>query len=213
MKVQDTLNKDIVLFALYELGGAKEPIHTEDIAYQVFQYPTGRQRYRWERYQMYPDKGRIARELHRLKNWKGTSFVKGHVNIGARKDRVDGWMLTSAGVERVKALEERLIQVVQTPMGDHSVYQIEDFRQRIVHTTCYKMYLKDQSLADAKEHDFTDMLFCLPDAPKNRIRSAYNELLANARAVDAADLLAFLQAAGKRFKHLLTELEEASYGA
>ena len=203
--MQDTLNKEIVLFALYELGGAKEPIHTEDIAHRVFQYPIGRQRYRWERYQMYPDKERVARELRRLKNWKGIAFVKGHVNIGARKDRIDGWMLTSAGVERVKTLEERLVQTVETPMGNHSVYKTEDLRRRILDTACYKIYLKDHSLGSAKDHDFTDLLYCLPDAPKNKIRSAYDAVLANAKAVDAIDLLAFLKALGERFKNLLTD--------
>jgi len=46
---EDIVNKDIILFALYELGGAREPKHTEDVAYQVFQYPLGRQKYRWAR--------------------------------------------------------------------------------------------------------------------------------------------------------------------
>ena len=101
MKDQETFNRDIVLFALYELGGAKRPVHTEDIAHRIFQYPIGRQRYRWEHYDMYPDKERVARELRRLKGRQGTAFVKGHVNIGAKKDRIDGWMITAAGVDRV----------------------------------------------------------------------------------------------------------------
>ena len=86
---EDIINKEIILFALYELGGAQGPVHTEDVAHRVFQYPIGRQKYRWEKYKKYPDKERIARELRWLKNWKGICYVKGHVNIGARGDRID----------------------------------------------------------------------------------------------------------------------------
>lgn len=90
---QDITNKDLVLFALYESGGAERPVHTEEVAAQVFKYPLGKQLYCWERYPEYPDKERVTRELRRLKKIKGASLVKGHVNIGAKKDRLDGWML------------------------------------------------------------------------------------------------------------------------
>ena len=199
----DTLNKDIVLFALYELGGARRPVHTEEVAHRVFQYPIGKQRYRWERYGMYPDKERIARELRRLKNWKGQSYVRGHVNIGARKDRIDGWMLTAPGVERVKKMEKRLTTTLATEMGTHSVYEAEDIRKRIVKTACYRVYQKDTSLGSAKDHHFTDMLYCLPDASSDKIRSGFDALLAGAKAVEAAEIVEFLEAAAVRFRNLL----------
>ena len=121
----DIVNKDIILFALYELGGARSPVHTEDVAHRVFQYPIGRQKYRWEKYDMYPDKERIARELRWLKKWKGKSYVKGHVNIGARSDRIDGWMLTAAGVEQVKQMERRLRKAVEAEAGTHPGYKAD----------------------------------------------------------------------------------------
>lgn len=204
MKADETMNKDIVLFALYELGGATLAIHTEDIAHRVFQYPIGRQRYRWERYDSYPDKERVARELRRLKKWKGTAFVKGHVNIGAKKDRIDGWMLTAAGVERVKSKEMQLAASVKRAMGTHSVYDAEDLRRRIVGSDCYKIYLRNPSLEEAQEHNLTDMLYCLPDAPKEKVQSAFDQLVANAKAVEAADLLDFLGAVRRRFGHVVS---------
>ena len=200
---EDIVNKDIILFALYELGGAREPIHTEDVAYQVFQYPIGRQRYRWEKYEMYPDKERIARELRWLKKWQGQCYVKGHVNIGARSDRVDGWMLTPAGVERVKEIEKKLRKALEAEAGTHSVYEAEQVRKRITESACYKLYHKDPSLANANDHDFTDMLYCLPDASTDKICAAFDALRSSAKAVDADDMVAFLEAAGERFRKLL----------
>lgn len=99
-------------------------MNTEDVAAKVFGYPVGRQRYRWERYE-YPDKERVARELRRLKGARGIPFVKGHVNIGSRKDRLDGWMLTAAGVDRIKAIENHVASIVGKASGTHSKYEEE----------------------------------------------------------------------------------------
>lgn len=198
-------NKDIVLFALFELGGAKEPIHTEDIANKIFSYPIGKKIYRWEKYE-YPDKERVARELRRLKNWQGISYVKGHVNIGAQKNRIDGWALTAAGVERVKILEDRLGKLVQVSQNTNLIYATEDIRRQLKESKCFILYKKDPLLSRAKDHDFTDMLYCLPDAPYEKIQSEFDKLLASARAVEASDIVEFLENLAKRFNHLLNKI-------
>lgn len=201
----DTLNKDIVLFALYEIGGASVAVHTEDVANKVFQYPLGRQRYQWEKYSIYPDKERVARELRRLKKWKGTAYVKGHVNIGARKDRIDGWLLTPEGVERFKAIEGPMRAALEADAGTHSVYKAEEIRRRIEGTSCYRLYKKTNSFRDAEDNDFTDMLYCLPDSSTDKIRKSFDSLLSNAKAVDSYDLITFLETARSHFAKLLGE--------
>lgn len=196
-------NKEIILFALYELGAAQNQVHTEDVAHKVFQYPIGKQKYRWEKYEMYPDKERIARELRWLKKWQGVSYVKGHVNIGARGDRIDGWTLTAAGVEHVKQIEQRMRKVVEAEAGTHSIYKADEVRKRIVSSACYKLYKEDPSLSNAEDHHFTDMLYCLPDAPYEKIRAAFDALLGSAKAVEAKDMVEFLESARARFHRLL----------
>lgn len=198
-------NKDLVLFALYELGGAEKPVHTEDVAAEVFRYPLGKQRYRWERYAEYPDKERMTRELRRLKNMKGTSFVKGHVNIGSKKDRLDGWTLTAAGVDRVRLIEKQIATALGEVIGTHSKYREDELRRRIASSSCYKTYLNDPTMRAVKDHAFTDMLYCLPDAPSERVRAAYDRVLANAKAVGAKDLIEFLRAARKRFASFFSQ--------
>lgn len=196
-------NKDIVLFALYEVGGAERAVHTENVAARVFEYPLGRQRYRWERFE-YPDKERVARELRRLKQYKGISYVTGHVNIGAVSDRTDGWMLTADGVDRVNAVKETLQTKLGSATGTHSKYAEVALRQRLLATSCYKGYLSDPTLKSARDHDLTDMLFCLPDAPAARIKAAHERLLAQAKAVSAQDLVDFLGIVRQRFARFFT---------
>lgn len=193
-------NKDLVLFALYELGGAERLVHTEDVAVEVFRYPLGQQWYQWERYAEYPDKERVARELRRLKNTKGNALVKGHVNIGAKKDRLDGWKLTAAGVDRIRSIEKQIMAALGREEVTHSKYKIDKLRSRITATSCYKLYLLDSTLKEANDHDFTDMLYCFPDASNQRVRDAYDKLLANAKALSATDLIDFLEATRYRFR-------------
>ena len=204
---QDITNKDLVLFALYESGGAERPVHTEEVAAQVFKYPLGKQLYCWEKYPEYPDKERVTRELRRLKKIKGASLVKGHVNIGAKKDRLDGWMLTPAGVDRIKEIEKQISTTIRKSTSPHSKYKEDAFRRRIAGTSCYMIYLKDPSMEEAKDHVFTDMLYCLPDAPKERVRAAYDQMLANAKAINAVDLVNFLEAARLRFADFFSREE------
>lgn len=192
-------NIDLVLFALYEVGGAKKYVNTEDVAAKAFGYPVGRQRYRWERYD-YPDKARVARELYRLKRAKETPFVKGHLNIGSKKDRLDGWMLTASGVDRIKAIENHAASIVGKATGTHSKYEEDALRRRITTTPCYKIYLKDPVMREARDYVFTDMLYCLPDTPNDKVCDAYDHLLASAKAVSARDIIEFLEAARRRFK-------------
>jgi hypothetical protein len=197
--IVEITNKDLVLFALYELGGAQKLVHTEDVAVQVFRYPLGKQWYQWERYAEYPDKERVARELRRLKNAKGTAFVKGHVNIGAKKDRLDGWMLTAAGVDRIRAIEKQIMAGLGKEEVTHCKYKLDKLIRRITTTSCYQIYLKDPTLSEAKDHDFTDMLYCLPDASSQRVQDAYDKFLANAKDIGATDLIKFLEVARERF--------------
>ncbi len=191
-------NIDLVLFALYKCGGAEHLVHTEDVADRVFKYPLGKHRFRWERY-LYPDKERVARELRRLKDMKGMKYVKGHVNIGSKKDRRDGWMLTEVGVDRVREIEPHMGKALQKPSGEHHRYTEDNLRHRITSTTCHKIYLKDPEMKEAQEFHFTNMLYCLPDAPKEKVTGAFDKLIANAKATGAGDLIEFLETARIRF--------------
>lgn len=198
-------NKDFVLYALYEMGGAEKAVHTEDVAAQVFKYPLGKQVYRWERYEQYPDKERVARELRRLKNMRGVPFVKGHVNIGAKRDRLDGWILTPAGMDRIIEIKELVIRAIGGKPGTYSKYEVDALWRRIANTACFKAYSQDSTLKDTKDHVFTDMLYCLPDSPSEILQRSYDKLLTSAKAIGAADLISFLEAARRRFVHLLAD--------
>lgn len=182
-------NRDLVLFALFVCGGAEQPVFTEDVAARVFRYPLGQQRFRWERHN-YPDKEKVALELHRIENEKGITIVKGTVNIGAENDIKDGWVLTETGADSIKRIKLRLKKVLDST----------GVRQRITSSECYKIYSADRTMVPANRHHFTDMLYRRSDASKASIDAAFDKLLENAKDIDATDLIEFLVIARVRFK-------------
>jgi len=197
---QQLFNSEIVLYALYLLGGAERTVHTEDIAAQVFRYPLGRQRFRWSRYPQYPDKERVAKALRRLKATAGRSFVQGRENVGAKNDRRDGWVLTPEGVDFVKAAERRLAEAIRTASGFRLSYDADAFRRRVTSSPCFRAYRRRRSFQGTPDHVFSDLLYCLPDSPNTKVRAAYEKLLATAKAINAADIVEFLEAAKENFK-------------
>ena len=92
---------------------------------------------------------------------------------------------------------------IKKEASTHSVYKTDEIRRIITDTTCYKMYINDSSLSKAKDHVFTDMLYCLPDAPPEKVRTALDKLMANAKAVEDSEIIDFLYVVRERFIHLL----------
>lgn len=206
-RLADLNNKDLVLHALYEAGGAVRHVSTEHVAGKVFEYPLGRQRYRWEHFEQYPDKERVARELRRMKNAAGIILVEGHVNVGSRKDRRDGWRLTPAGIERVKRLQETFDQHIRGGTGEAFVYNVENLRRRLIGSACYRAYSVDPELRNVSDIEFTDLLYLLPDSPDAKIRTTFEQLMGEAKAGSADDLVQFLSAVGRRFANFLATQE------
>jgi hypothetical protein len=180
---------DLVLFALYVCGGAEHPVNTEDVAAQVFRYVPGKERYKWERHD-YPDKEKVADELCRMENAKPLALVKADVIFDSKKDRKDNWELTEAGVERIRKNRSRFVKVLD----------LRGTRETITGTTCYQIFLKDRSLAKAHKYDMAQVLYCLADASKLSRAEAFGRRIAEAKDIDAVDLIEFLETMKARFR-------------
>ena len=87
-------NTDIVLAVLADLGGRDRLIDIEDIAEAAWSAVPAR--FSWPRHQQYPDLDAVDVTLRAAK--KNDSLVTG--------SKKDGWMLSSAGLEKMSAREE-----------------------------------------------------------------------------------------------------------
>ena len=87
-------NIELVTIALYELGGARKFIDTEDIAVRADGIDNERFKWRNKKYKFYIDKGLIIESLNAARVRKIGAFVKGN-------DK-QGWILTTIGLEFCK---------------------------------------------------------------------------------------------------------------
>jgi hypothetical protein len=86
-------NTDIVLVVLDDLGGADRPIHIEEVAETAWQQVPAR--FSWPKLQKYPDLDAVDVTLRAAK--KNEGLVSG--------SKREGWMLTPAGIARVRDRE------------------------------------------------------------------------------------------------------------
>ena len=92
-------NIELVTIALYEMGGARKFIDTEDIAVQADRIDNERFKWRNKKYKEFIDKGLIIESLNAARVRKIGAFVKGN-------DK-QGWILTTIGLDFCKSSKHK----------------------------------------------------------------------------------------------------------
>jgi hypothetical protein len=93
MKRNELNNQDIVVLAVYAVGGADRYADTEDVAIEAAKIAPGR--FSWRKY-----KDQINIDTVRKRLWDAAKNKDGPLLLGSEKE---GWLLTDAGLEFAKA--------------------------------------------------------------------------------------------------------------
>lgn len=93
-------NTDLVLVALFDLGGGERAIDAEDVAEAAWKAVPAR--FSWPKHQQYPDLDAVDVTLRAAK--KNSGLVAGA--------KTTGWMLTLAGSERVQQCEDAVREYI-----------------------------------------------------------------------------------------------------
>lgn len=128
-------NIELVTIALYELGGARKFIDTEDIAVQADRIDNERFKWRNKKYKNFIDKGLIIESLNAARVRKIGSFIKGN-------DK-QGWILTSIGLDFCKTSKHKFQGKVIRKKRLSKVEKKYILREesRIVNTNAYKKFV------------------------------------------------------------------------
>ncbi len=84
---------EIVLISLYQLGGSKSKIHTEEIAFKAFRINSEEFSWTMKKFSKYPDLEPTRKALFKLRTEKKV------IGAYATELNKDGWILTEAGME------------------------------------------------------------------------------------------------------------------
>tara|TARA_B100001121_G_C18628985_1_gene593319 strand:+ start:689 stop:1279 length:591 start_codon:yes stop_codon:yes gene_type:complete len=128
-------NIELVTIALYELGGARKFIDTEDIAVRADGIDNERFKWRNKKYKFYIDKGLIIESLNAARVRKIGAFVKGN-------DK-QGWILTTIGLEFCKLSKHKFNGKIIRKKRLSKIEKKYLLREenRIINTDAYKKFM------------------------------------------------------------------------
>ena len=202
MKAKTTTltNVDIVVFALSRLGGASRVVFSEDIASEAFTLAS--ERFAWQLPQYrecrWPDKYIVKTALEDAKKGEYGALVEGSYANDTSKD---GWRLTAQGARWLVERGEFISQQLDLPGQDvPSLARRERnrFLKRIRSNELYQLY-GSGNLSSASHYQFTDMLSCSPDAPKEIVTAKFQRLSSMAELSKDSSIIDFLTACGDQF--------------
>ena len=114
MRNDELTNIDIVLYALFRLGGYKHKVHTEEIAYEAYKLAKDRFGWRLTKFREldFPDKEPVRISLMDAAKEKYGSLVEGRSGVESTGKQVDGWTFTPDGArwmrDQINRIESNL---------------------------------------------------------------------------------------------------------
>lgn len=203
---QELSNNDIVVYAIFKLGGIEKKVHTEDIAMECFNLSP--ERFSWampKYFKKFPDKEITRITLKNLKHVKDNEIklVEGRSGVASTGKETDGWHLTPEGVKWILSNQKRIEEVLKIDNKTVKRPEIGKIIKKFEGEECYKKYLQDGSLRNVNKYEFTDMLLCRPDAAPEVISKNFQKLKAQAELTQDKSIISFINDCEQVFKELM----------
>lgn len=197
MAKKELANIDIILYALYLLGGTAEKIPTENITLKCFRLAPSR--FCWILHPKYPDMETVRRALIEARSIKRGGLVFGR-HGRTKEDQVsDGWILSPAGiawVEKSKSYIENLLGKKQKPV---TRTKIDKRINELENSVAFKKFLKDKGCQNILPYEFTDFLNANLDTPSSILRDRVNQIRAIAKQAKREKIIDFVDKSEKYF--------------
>jgi len=198
----DTLSdKDIVVYALYVLGGWRKRIHTEDIALKCYQLAPSK--FSWVKYPEYPDVAPARFALEAAKKQKNQALVKGESERKRTAQSIGGWMLTTDGIQWIKANRHRIEQYLgkQTPVGDR--LSSDRRLKELLKSVAFKRFKDYGEKADISHADFSESLVCTVNTKGEVLNDRLDLLYSTAEELGRIEVKNYVNFCREKFALLL----------
>lgn len=190
-------NRELVVYALYLLGGHSKPVHTEDIALKCFElFPAS---FSWVKYPEHPDKDIVRVALTDARKESHGALVEGRAGqkrgLSAKTERLpveDGWILTAAGVQWINDNSAALELVAGTGQVKAHRQRLLKHLKRIREHVLFKQYLDNPSGFSPTIGTIADLLRCRVDAEPDVWEERFNRVRRQAEAAGQDDVCDFI---------------------
>lgn len=199
-------NIDIVVYALFLLGGWHERVHTEDIALKCFELAPSK--FSWIKYPNYPDNHTAYLSLGDAKKHKYGSLVEGESERKKEKatkgiPRFGGWKLTINGVEWLETNKAR----IESALGKRATIgkRLDSDRKlrELIDSMGFRKFLRDGEHADISHAEFAESLVCTVNTPPETLNERLSQLFATAELLKRDDVKRYLNYCNDKFSTIL----------
>ena len=194
-------NKDIVVYALYLLGGWQKRVHTEDIALKCYELAPSK--FSWVKYPEYPDVAPARFALEAAKKLKNKVLVKGESERKKTAQSIGGWILTTDGIQWIKVNRHRIEQYLgkQTPVGDR--LSSDRRLKELLKSVAFKRFKDYGEKADILHADFAESLVCTVNTKGEVLNDRLDLLYSTAEELGRIEVKSYVNFCRKKFTLLL----------
>jgi len=200
-RIEKVSDKDIVVYALYLLGGWQKRVHTEDVAIKC--YKLAPPKFSWVKYPQYPDLAPARFALEAAKKPQYGALVKGESERKRTVKSVGGWMLTAEGIKWIKANRPRIEQYLgkHKPTGD----RLPTHRKlkQLVNSVAFKKFRNYGEETEISHSEFAESLVCTVNTRAEVLNARLDQLYSIAEELRKQEIKNYVNFCRSKFALLL----------
>ena len=200
-QIDSLSNIDIVVYALYVLGGWQKRVHTEDVALKCYELAPSK--FSWIKYPQYPDLSSAYFALKDAGKPRYGALVEGDSERQREKNRIGGWKLTPRGDRWIQSSKERIEGFLgkHAPISDrlHSDRRAKE----LLGSVAFPKFLKNGEQAEISHAEFAESLVCTVNTGPEILSDRLEQLYSTAEALRNEEIKSYVTFCRRRFVSLL----------
>jgi len=202
-KVDRLNNIDIVMYALYKLGGWQKRINTEDIALECFRITP--RKFSWIKYPQYPDIMPVLFSLESAKKKQCGALVIGETERKRTTKLIGGWILTVKGIRWIKDNIFRIEQALNENKITIGRLSTDRKIDELYKSIAFKKFITTQEKANISHVEFAESLICTVNTGVKILNDRLDQLNSIAEELNKKEVKSYVNFCRKKFESLLME--------
>lgn len=194
-------DKDIVLYALYFLGGWQTRIHTEEVALKCYQLAPSK--FSWIKYPQYPDPAPARFALEAAKKLRYGALVKGESERKKNIKSIGGWMLTDKGIQWIKSNKERIEKYLDRRLTAGDRLPADRRLKELFKSQAFKKFREYGKQSEISHAELAESLVCTVNTRPEILNARLDQLYSIAERLQKEEAKNYVDFCRKKFTSLL----------
>lgn len=201
-KFDELSDKDIVIYALYLLGGWQKRVHTEDIALRCYEFAPSK--FSWVKYPQYPDLAPARFALEKAKRPEHGALVKGESERKrTRKKGIGGWMLTERGIQWVESNKSRIERYLDEHLTTGDRLPADRKLKELLRSVAFRKFRECGEQAEISHAEFAESLVCTVNTKAEVLNDRLEQLYSIAEVLRREEVKDYVNFCRKKFASIL----------